>query len=141
MDPFGIELAVWSGRRFEMLSRSIAIVIASWLPMFAVMLPVGPVHTVNAMVAGILATLLSLMALADSRARVATAVVGGWVALSPFIFSSTLIEEVMTVSWGVTMFVCMIGPFSAAPHVEVVVGAPVPAAPPREEEPALPRAA
>ena len=123
-----------------MLSRSIAIVIASWLPMFAVMLPVGPVHTVNAMVAGILATLLSLAALADDRARVATAVVGGWVALSPFIFSSTPIEEVLTVSWGVTMFVGMIGPFSAAPQIEVV-GAPVPVAPPVEEERALPRAA
>ena len=61
-------------------------------------------------------------------------------ALSPFIFTSTLIEEVLTVSWGVTIFVCMIGPFSEAPRVEIV-GVPQTRKPPVEEEPALRRAA
>ena len=36
-------------------------------------------------------------------------------ALAPFVFDSTLLEKVLTVSWGVTMFVCMIGPFSDKP--------------------------
>jgi hypothetical protein len=98
------------------------------------------VHTANALIAGILATALSLAALADDRARIGTAVVGAWVALSPFVFTSTLLEEVLTVSWGVTIIVCMIGPFSAAPHVEIV-GAPQARKPPVEEEPALRRAA
>ena len=99
-----------------MFSRSVGILIGAWLPMLAVTLPIGPVHTANALIAGILATVLSLAALADDRARIGTAVVGAWVALSPFIFTSTLLEEVLTVSWGVTIFVCMIGPFSAAPQ-------------------------
>jgi hypothetical protein len=124
-----------------MLSRSIGILIGVWLPMLAVTLPIGPVHTANALIAGILATLLSLAALADDRARIATAVVGAWVALSPFIFTSTLIEEVLTVSWGVTIFLTMIGPFSDAPRVEIA-RAPVTSISPRvEEEPALRRAA
>jgi hypothetical protein len=129
-----------SKRRFEMLSRSVAILIGAWLPMLGVVLPLGPVHTANALIAGIAATLLSVAALSDNRARIATAVIGGWVALSPFIFDSTLIEEVLTVSWGVTMFVCMIGPFSQAPRVEVV-GAPAKRVPPIEDEPAYSRAA
>lgn len=123
-----------------MFSRSLGILIGAWLPMLAAMLPIGPVHTANAMIAGVLATVLSLAALADDRARVGTAVVGAWVALSPFIFTSTLIEEVLTVSWGVTIFVCMIGPFSAAPRVELA-RAPETRIPPVEEEPALRRAA
>jgi hypothetical protein len=128
-------------RRFEMFSRSVGILIGAWLPMLAVTLPIGPVHTANALIAGILATVLSLAALADDRARIATAVVGAWVALCPFIFTSTLIEEVLTVSWGVTIFVSMIGPFSEAPRVEIV-GVPQTRKPPvEEEEPALRRAA
>jgi hypothetical protein len=98
-----------------MLSRCIAILIGTWLPMLAVILPFGPTHTANAIIAGVLATALSLASLSDNRFRVATAVVGGWVALSPFVFPSTLLEEVVTVTWGVITFVCMIGPFSDKP--------------------------
>ena len=123
-----------------MLSRSIAIMIGTWLPMLAVVLPIGPVHQANALVAGIIGTLLSLAALADNRARYAAAVVGGWVALSPFIFDSTLIEKVLTVSWGTAMFTCLIGPFSEAPQVELV-RAPTTRVPPIEEEHVLRRAA
>jgi hypothetical protein len=123
-----------------MLSRSIGILIGVWLPMLAVSLPIGPVHTANALIAGILATVLSLAALADDRARIATAVVGAWVALSPFVFTSTLIEEVLTVSWGMTIFFCMIGPFSAAPSAEIARVAPT-RIPLVDEEPALRRAA
>ena len=108
-----------------MLSRSVAILIGAWLPMLAGVLPLGPTHTANAIVAGTLATLFSLAALSDNRFRIATAVVGGWVALAPFVFDSTLLEKVLTVSWGVTMFVCMIGPFSDKP---VTIRTPVSAA-------------
>ena len=98
-----------------MVSRCVAIMIGTWFPMLAVILPLGPIHKVNAIIAGVLATVLSLASLSDNRFRVATAVVGGWVALSPFLFSSTLLEEVLAVSWGVITFVCMIGPFSDKP--------------------------
>jgi hypothetical protein len=103
-----------------MFSRSVAILIGTWFAMMAGVLPLGPAHTVNAIVAGILAAAFSLASLSDDRFRIATAVVGGWVALSPFILPSTLLEEVLTVSWGVTMFVCMIGPFSHKPVVTFV---------------------
>jgi hypothetical protein len=122
-----------------MLSRSIAILIGSWLPMLAVMLPLGRFHTANAIIAGIAGTLLSLAALADDRGRIGAAIVGAWVALSPFIFPATLLEKVLTVSWGITMFACMIGPFSQA-AAATVSRAPE-KAPPVEEEPELARAA
>jgi hypothetical protein len=123
-----------------MLSRSLGILIGPWLPMLAVTLPIGPVHTTNALIAGVVASLLSLAALVDDRARIATAVVGAWVALSAFIFHSTLLEEVLTVSWGVTMFVCMIGPFSERPRSEFV-RAPEARLPAVEDQPAVRRAA
>ena len=66
-----------------MFSRCVAILIGAWLPMLAGILPLGPTHTANAIVAGTLATLFSLASLSDNRFRVATAVVGGWVALAP----------------------------------------------------------
>jgi len=123
-----------------MLSRSVAILIGSWLPMLAVMLPLGRFHTANAIIAGIVGTLLSLAALADDLGRIGAAIVGAWVALSPFIFPSTLLEKVVTVSWGITMFAFMIGPFSHAP-VSTVSRAPDKATPPVEDEPELARAA
>ena len=75
-----------------MVSRCVAILIGTWFPMLALILPLGPTHTVNAIIAGVLATVLSLASLSDNRFRIATAAVGGWVALSPFLFSSTLLE-------------------------------------------------
>ena len=80
-----------------MFSRCVAILIGTWLPMLATILPVGPTHTLNAIFAGTLATLFSLASLSDKRFGVATAVVGGWVALAPFVFDSTLVEKVLTV--------------------------------------------
>jgi hypothetical protein len=122
-----------------MFSRCVAILIATWFPMLAVILPLGPAHTANTIVAGTVATLLSLASLSDNRARVVTAVVGGWVALAPFVFSSTLVEKMLTVSWGVTMFVCMIGPFSDKP-VTILVPAATTQGPPVEVEPAFAKA-
>jgi hypothetical protein len=133
-------LWVGSEEDLKMLSRSIAIIIGTWLPMLAVVLPIGPVHEANALIAGIIGTLLSLAAFSDNRARYAASVVGAWVALSPFIFDSTLIEKVLTVSWGTAMFVCLMGPFSQAPQVEPV-RVPTTRVPPIEEERVLQRAA
>jgi hypothetical protein len=126
-----------------MLSRSMGIIIGAWLPMLAVVLPIGPVHEANALIAGIIGTLLSMAALADNRARYAAAVVGAWVALSPFILDSTLIEKVLTVSWGTAMFASLIGPFSESPRVELVRAPETtfPATFQEEPEAALPRAA
>jgi hypothetical protein len=108
--------------------------------MLAVILPLGRFHMVNAIVAGIAATLLSFAALSDNRARIGVAIVGAWVALSPFIFSATLIEKVLTVSWGVVTFVHMIGPFADPPRVTVVRELTT-VKPPAQDEPELARAA
>jgi len=122
-----------------MLSRMLAIVISSWLPVLGVILPFGVAHRTNALVAGSVATLLAAFSLMDRRARFGAALVGGWVALSPFlILSSTLLEKVVTVSWGVTMFTWLIGPFSERPGVTWVKPAVVPAPAPEVD---LPRAA
>jgi len=123
-----------------MFSRCVAILIGAWLPMLAGILPLGPTHTANAIVAGTLATLFSLASLSDNRFRIATAVVGAWVALAPFVFDSTLLEKVLTVSWGVTMFTCMIGPFSDKP-VTLQARAPEAKLPLVETEPEFAKAA
>ena len=98
-----------------MLSRSLAILFASWLPVAALILPLGPAHRISALVSGILGTALSGFALASDRARVGGAIIGAWVALTAFIFPSTLLEEVIALSWGISMVACLAGPFSAPP--------------------------
>lgn len=99
-----------------MLSRSIAILFASFLPVAALILPLGPAHTVNAVIAGTLATLLAGLSMAYDRARIGAAAIGGWVALTAFIFPSTLIEEVLVVCWGTMMFAALVGPLSESPR-------------------------
>ena len=123
-----------------MFSRSVAILIGTWLPMLALVVPMSPVHKANAIIAGIVATLFSLAALADNRARIGAAVVGAWVAVSPFIFEATLTEKVLTVSWGAFVFVHMIGPFADPPRVELVA-APDTRVPPVADQPEVSRAA
>ncbi len=123
-----------------MFSRAVSIMIGPWLPMLAVILPLSPFHRVNALIAGSLATVLSFAALSNDRARIAAAAIGAWVALTPFIVPSTLLEKVLTVSWGVVTFAHLIGPFSDAPRVELV-GAPDTHVPPIDEERAYARAA
>jgi hypothetical protein len=100
-----------------MFYRCLAILLASCLPTAAAIFPMGPAHTANAVIAGTLGTVLAAFALTNDRARLAAALVGFWVALSAFVFWSTLLEEFITVSWGVLMFVWMIGPLSVAPRV------------------------
>ena len=127
-----------------MLSRCLAILIAPLLAFAPLVLPIGPAHTTDAVIAGTLATLLSMLSLTYDRARVGTAILGGWVALTAFIFQSTLLEEVVTVSWGVTMFVFMAGPFSDAPRVfwtRAAVAEPAPAPAPAMTDGDLPLAA
>jgi hypothetical protein len=123
-----------------MLSRCLALVLMSIFPVAPFILPFGPAHTVNAVVAGSLAALLGLFALANDRARIAAAVVAGWVALSPFVIWSTLTEQVVCVSWGVSTFVLLAGPFSMSPAVFRVPAA-VPIRPPAGRDEDLPVAA
>ena len=52
-----------------MLSRSVSILLGTWLPMLAASLPIGPVHLANALICGTIATLLSFAALSDGTAR------------------------------------------------------------------------
>jgi hypothetical protein len=99
-----------------MLSRTFAVLFASFLPSAALFLPMGPVHRLNALIAGTLATVLAGLSMAYDRARLGAVLIGGWVALSPFIFPSTLLEEVVTVCWGTMMFTCLAGPFSQPPR-------------------------
>jgi hypothetical protein len=124
-----------------MLSRAVSIIVSSWLPCLALMLPLSTFHTVNFLVAGTLATILAGFAMSHDRARYGAALVGAWVAFTPFIHRSELIEIVVAVSWGVAMFVHLIGPFSAAPQVTFVKPAGKPHDAPRSEEETLPLAA
>lgn len=98
-----------------MLSRSIAILFASFLPTAAMILPLSPAHKINALIAGTLATMMAAFSMAYERARLGAALIGAWVALAPFIFPSTIVEEVLTVCWGTMMFVSLMGPFSESP--------------------------
>ena len=100
-----------------MFSRSIGILFVSFLPAGALILPLSPAHTVNALVAGILAMVLAGLSMAYDRARIGTAIIGAWVALTAFIFPSTLMEEILTVSWGTLMLATMAGPLSASPQI------------------------
>ncbi len=110
-----------------MFSRSLAILVSPWLPCAALILPFGRAHTVNALVAGTLAVALSAFSLSSRRIGSLVSAIGVWVALTGFIFPSTLIEEVVVVSWGVVMFICMFAPFQPVWATEV---AAVPVAPP-----------
>jgi hypothetical protein len=99
-----------------MFTRSLAIMLAPLLPMAALIFPMGTLHRVDALVAGSVATILSALALGSNRARIGAAVVGGWVALTALIFPTSLLEEVVALSWGTLMLSWMAGPFAAAPR-------------------------
>ncbi len=100
-----------------MLTRFLAILIAPWLPLFALIFPMSTPHRVSALVAGTLATVLAAFAFSDDRARFAAAGVAAWVALTALIFPSSLLEEAIALSWGVPMFAWLAGPLSAPPVV------------------------
>ena len=115
-----------------MLSRALALLIVPALPFLPLMLPLGPAHALNAVVAGSLASVLALFSLVDDRARFGVAVVAAWVALSAFIFRSTLLDELVAVGWGVSTFALIAGPFSARPATSRAAAAQ-PAEPPATE--------
>jgi hypothetical protein len=98
-----------------MLSRAIAILFASFLPTAALILPLSPAHKINALIAGTLATMLAAFSMAYDRARLGAALIGAWVSLTPFIFPSTIVEQVLAVCWGTMMFVSLMGPLSESP--------------------------
>jgi len=106
-----------------MLARCLAVLFIPILPFVPLFVPLSSAHAISAVVAGIVANALVAFALVDDRARTALAAVGAWVALSPFIFRSTLTEEAIAVCWGVGTFVLMAGPFSAPPRSVIVAAA------------------
>jgi hypothetical protein len=117
-----------------MWSRTVSIVIASWLPCLVALLPFGRVHAANALIAGTAATILSAFAMGgDGRIRAVVCALGAWVAFTPLVVHGTLLEMVVEICWGVSMFVFIFmgGPFSA-PHevtrvrAAVVVLTPMP---------------
>lgn len=112
-----------------MFSRSLAILIAPWLPTAALILSLGPAHTASDLIAGTLAVVLSGFALVSRRIGFAVSVVAAWVALTAFIFPSTLVEEVIAISWATAMFACMAGPFSEPARVYRVVSPPAASVP------------
>jgi hypothetical protein len=103
-----------------MLSRVLGLFIATWLPTLALILPMGRFHQANALAAGLAASVLAAFSLVSDRARVGAALIGAWVAFTPFVFRSTLMELTLAVSWGVTMFASLTGPFSQTPERFVV---------------------
>ena len=116
-----------------MLSRCLALLIVPTLPFLPLMLPLGHAHAVNALVAGVVATALALFSLVDDRARIGVAAIGAWVALTAFLFPSTLLDEIVVVSWGVTTFAFMAGPLSSPPR-RARVAAVEPSRPPVVED-------
>jgi hypothetical protein len=112
----------------------LAIVISSWLPVLGVILPLSPAHRANALIAGIACTLLAALSLVANRARFGAALVAAWVAFVPFvILDSTLLDTVLDVTWGVTMFSWLIGPFSQPPAITWVRPTAAPASSPAPE--------
>jgi hypothetical protein len=99
-----------------MLTRSIAILFATFLPAAALIMPLSPAHRISALVSGTLATLLAGFSMFSDRARIGAAVIGAWVALTALIFPSTLPEEILAVCWGTMMIASLAGPFSGAPR-------------------------
>ena len=124
-----------------MLSRTLAILLAPCLPTAALVLNLGPAHTTTALIAGCLVTVLAAFALVNRRASLAASVIAGWVALFGLVFPSTLLESVLSLSWGVTMFALLAGPFSEPPRVERAASLPTTPRASAGTDPALPLAA
>jgi hypothetical protein len=118
-----------------------AIVLSSCLPVLGVILPLSEAHKTNALVAGIMGTVLAAFSLVDQRARFGAALVGAWVALSPFVIPSTLLEQSVLVTMGVVTFQWLIGPFSETPHVYFTRGRVEEPAPAPHFDEEMPRAA
>jgi hypothetical protein len=78
-----------------------------------------------------------------SSRRIGTLVsfIGIWVALTGFIFPSTLLEEVVVVSWGAVTFICMFAPYREPASPARVAAVPVSPGAPAATDGGLPLAA
>jgi hypothetical protein len=114
-----------------MFVRCLALLFIPILPFVPLMADFGPAATASDVIAGSLASALALFSLVNRRARVAVALVGGWVAFSPFVLRMSFFEEVVAVAWGVSTFALMVGPFSDTPRV-IIEAAAAPVTPQRE---------
>jgi hypothetical protein len=110
-----------------MLNRFLAILLAPWLPLAAFIFPLSTPHRVAALVGGTLVTVLAAFALSSDRARFGAAAVAACVALTALVFPSSLLEETISLSWGVSMLAWLMGPLSAPPAVtRTAAAAPAP---------------
>ena len=100
-----------------MLSRLFAISLVAWLPFASWMVPMSPVFATSTLVLGVIALGLAGLSLIYDRARFALGALGALVAFLPFVFQATPFETIVSVSWGATLLVCMVGPFSASPQI------------------------
>jgi hypothetical protein len=116
----------------------IAALVSSVLPTLAAILPMSQFHLVNAMVVGILVTVLAAFSEVDDRARFGAAALSAWVGLVPLFVDSTIVEMTLAGFWSVAMVTMLIGPFSGSHAVTWVRPAVAPATvPPVEIEPRL----
>ncbi|HSS39416.1 MAG TPA: hypothetical protein VLT58_11660 [Polyangia bacterium] len=100
-----------------MLTRALAILIAPCLPLAALIFPFSTAPRVSALLAGALATVLSAFAFSSDRARFGAAAVGAYAALTALVFPSSLLEQVIVLSWGTSMLAWLAGPLSTPPVV------------------------
>jgi hypothetical protein len=100
-----------------MISRSIAILIASTLPGTALIFPMTHPLAINALVVGSLVTLLAALSLGSNAARLGAVALTLWVGLSAFLFHAHALDFAIVVPWTVATMVSLAGPFSAAPSI------------------------
>lgn len=100
-----------------MNSRMLAALISSWLPTLGVILPMSAAYRLNALVVGVLATVLAGFSVVDDRARHGAAVLAAWTGFMIFVVDATVVEMVLNGAWSVAMVTWLIGPFSASPVV------------------------
>lgn len=118
-----------------MSTRMLAALVSSWLPTLGVILPMSAAYRVNALVVGILATVLAAFSVVDDRARYGAAALAAWTGLMFLVVDATIVEMALNGAWAVAMFTWLIGPFSASPAVTWVRPAPVQVVEPRPYEP------
>jgi hypothetical protein len=119
-----------------MSSIMLAAIISSWLPALAPILPLSAAYQTNALVAGILATVLTGFSTVDDRARYGAAALAAWTGFMPLFVNASIVEFTLNTCWGVAMVSWLIGPFSqshAVIRVPAASAAPL-AAPELPEE-------
>jgi hypothetical protein len=110
-----------------MSSIMLAALISSWLPAFALILPMSAAFQTNALVVGTLATALAGLSTLDHRARYGAAALAAWTGFMPLLVDASLVEFTLNTCWGVAMVSWLIGPFSQSHAVTRVPAATIPA--------------